>query len=205
MRRIISILITAILIFSIVSVSAASNPPRSVLSFYLRNGLTWGNSKKSTLNKMKEEGLEYYDKHDYLLSELPLDKGKNEVWIYGVDGVSLGNKNETVMFQVVGTKKHGLFEMTYIITINKGDRNKRFTSLKASLEKKYGKMQMKKNYNAYKQVAWKYLDDDTYVSVYILNDSSDDELVVAYASPDRSTIVSSLKDGSYYVQTPYGL
>ena len=143
--------VIALFLVLICSISSAE-------SFYLRNGITWGQQpERITQILMTETGSENYfiymipDSLDASTAEAynksiyqhyPLEEQYHQMWMMNVNGVSLdGDEKFIIVMSLAGTKKDGLLTTAYMFYANGASENDVYNKAQAmlsQLEKKYG-------------------------------------------------------------------
>lgn len=213
MRKFFSIVLSLFLILSTMTAMAEK--------FTIRKGITWYMSKEAVMDCLKAE--ESYD--NYLIYDMdrnsieemyPADKNHEQVWITFVIGVTLGHNDENVFMLLAGTNKTGLTSITYMLYPKNAIEEfyyDRSQELLSQLEKKYGdfkiddkwkkRNQMKVNEHVYQ--FWKTLDNSTLIYVHTTKAEKGYNLVIEYRCPKYDDIIQEMNDGSFYIETSFGL
>lgn len=191
-------------------------------TFSIRNGLAWGTSKDDVISSVKSEpgstAYVFTDATDGLFS-LSEDQ-KTKVWALMITGITLGGPDdEQVIMICEGTEKEGLFVVIYMVyseamsTDEGGILGKRFAELQSQIEKKYNVEFANIDY------VWETEGDVNKRLMYTdhvnLQDGTEITLAevitrlhmitIAYNSDMADEIYSAIKDGSYFIETPFGL
>ena len=193
--------------------------------FILRNGIKWFMTKDQVKQSLKSEpNFDSYiiadESNDTLRDMLyrfsPNEKSNPKLWCIFVTNLSLGNASEDVYLYMTGTKEHGLYTAFYEIVphhYNEPSLYNRAKDLTSQLSKKYGKLNEddhwknrgNKKDGDYLYESWIELDDGTFIYLHLKKYEGNDSLAIEYQSARMKEIEQSIKDGTLYIDTAFGL